>query len=551
MDSTTTEEKETRKKYSPAEKTDTGSKALKLPDAAWMSIIVGWLVMWGLFIWQLRLHWGGESYYSFGWFVPFAAGYLAYRRFQDDCPRLETSPSRFNFAVIIVMVLVLFLIPLRLLSEVNPMWRIPFNLQGLLMIFGTLVLTWGLGGRRFLLHFSFPIIFLVTMLPWPFRIELYIIQSFTEKVVEFSVQILHFLGYPAVVHGNTIHVGDQSVGVDDACSGIRSFQALGMAALFLGDLFRMSIWRRVVLCILAAGVTFIFNSLRSLALTLIVLKSGHEAYEEWHDPVGTITFIISILVIFGLTELVNIGAKGIKDASNKAKPPAFNPPKWAFVGLPLCVLLCGLIVEGWFRYKEMKVEVPPQWTIQWPQESEDGFEMHPIPEIIESALGYDYGFHGVFRMGNFQTASMYYYGYTGGDPIATVSSYGHSPLICMGAVGAELIRTESPLVIEKGEIEMSLQHFLFNVKQNDRNYVQNIFYVVWEDRNMGIDPERLQFLDYGLQFELVAAGRRDYSRKVLLISVPGANTAETARRTVRELLDNVLREGEGSEISPS
>ena len=59
-----------------------------------------------------------------------------------------------------------------------------------------------------------------------------------------TVQALHLFGIPALQNGNLIEVKTGLLGINEACSGIRSFQATLMVSLFLGELYQMS-WRRI------------------------------------------------------------------------------------------------------------------------------------------------------------------------------------------------------------------------------------------------------------------------------------------------------------------
>jgi hypothetical protein len=57
--------------------------------------------------------------------------------------------------------------------------------------------------------------------------------------------LLGWLGVAALQHGNVIEVATGNVGIDKACSGIRSFQATLMISLFLGKLYRLNMTRRL------------------------------------------------------------------------------------------------------------------------------------------------------------------------------------------------------------------------------------------------------------------------------------------------------------------
>ena len=55
-----------------------------------------------------------------------------------------------------------------------------------------------------------------------------------------GVDLLGWVDVPALVHGNVIEVSTGMVGIDEACSGIRSFQSSLMISLFLGEFYRLS-----------------------------------------------------------------------------------------------------------------------------------------------------------------------------------------------------------------------------------------------------------------------------------------------------------------------
>ena len=65
------------------------------------------------------------------------------------------------------------------------------------------------------------------------------------------------LTIPAVQHGNVIEVKIGLVGVDEACSGVRSLQATLMVSVFFGELYCASWLRRIVLVLCGAPIAFL------------------------------------------------------------------------------------------------------------------------------------------------------------------------------------------------------------------------------------------------------------------------------------------------------
>ncbi len=134
--------------------------------------------------------------------------------------------------------------------------------------------------------FVFPILFFLVAVPWPTGFEGLMTQSFMQANVNVTTELLAFAGIPALQRGNVIEIATGLVGVDEACSGIRSFQATLMISLFLGELYRLSVFRRVVLCFAGFALAFGFNIGRTFLLVYVASRDGIAAIGKWHDPAG-------------------------------------------------------------------------------------------------------------------------------------------------------------------------------------------------------------------------------------------------------------------------
>src|SRR5262249_14676145 len=88
----------------------------------------------------------------------------------------------------------------------------------------TLCAVAALGGTSSLRHFFFPVAFVFTSVPWPDQLEAPLMHAMMQTVAGVAVAGLDLLGVAALQHGNLIEVASGVVGVDEACSGIRSLQ---------------------------------------------------------------------------------------------------------------------------------------------------------------------------------------------------------------------------------------------------------------------------------------------------------------------------------------
>ncbi len=508
----------------------------RLPLPFWPTLAL--ISAWAVLIAQVRHHWGGESYYNFGWFVPFLAVWLLLRNVAPIAPA-PAKGRKLTLSLWISGIAVLLLVPFHALSEVNPFWRLPLWIQAAGLVLLSLSCLYAVYGAKGIRAGIFPLFFLCTMIPWPYRLEVLIIQNLTNIVVSLSMAGLHAIGYPVELAGNSFVLGDLQIGVNEACSGIRSLQALFMITLFLGSLFGQGKFRRILAVLLLPLVVIVVNAIRAIFLSTQVIVNGQEAYEAWHDPAGYIAFMASMILIYAIIEFLNVGA----DAQREKAPdplgafrkdwqsPALPKRAALFVAFPL---LLALFVEGWFQYHEARTTERRDWSLALPEAEDPSVQYAEIHPQIGDLLGFDYGHRFYYRLGNRSGCEVYFYGYEEDNRLASVSSYGHSPAICMESVGANMLRQYDNLHVKNGGLELNLNHYLFELHDGDNRL--HVFWVVWEKRNMNIDPEDLASLDYRTQWIQLSKGRRDFSRKVLLISMDGFEKSDKARARVRNLL---------------
>src|SRR5207245_3436986 len=154
-----------------------------------------------------------------------------------------------------------------------------------------------IGGRAWLGHFSFPVLFFLVAVPWPVRIEQVVIQDLMRIVTAIKVTFLQLAAVPALQHRNVIEVGTGFIGIEEACSGVRSLQATLMGSLFLCELYYFTASRRLILIVICALLAFVCNVVRTAILVLAGTTSGPKSIEAWHDPAG---LTILMVCLFGL-----------------------------------------------------------------------------------------------------------------------------------------------------------------------------------------------------------------------------------------------------------
>lgn len=122
-------------------------------------------------------------------------------------------------------------------------------------------------------------------------------------ITEASVHAVHWFGLPATRSGNIIRLSNALVGVEEACSGIRSLTACLFAGLVLGGFMLHGLPRRLLLFV-AAGVVAVFtNFIRSVTLCLLAAH-GVEINGFWHDTTAFAVLGATLLILFAGASLL-------------------------------------------------------------------------------------------------------------------------------------------------------------------------------------------------------------------------------------------------------
>src|SRR4029077_3490554 len=303
-----------------------------------LALIVLFLAaLWFVLCKQLSSEWSVNEQYSFGWFVPFFALYLFWLRWQDrpppEIPKLVLSDSRMDLksqihknrivAGAVGVTALLLLLPVRLFEIANPEWRPLAWFHAAAVVTLTLLLIWYAGGERWLRHFAFPVAFIFVAVPWPTLVETPVIQGLMRIVAHVAAEAAMLLGIPAQVEGNLIRVSTGLVGVNEACSGIRSLQTSLMIGLLFGELKRLSVLQRVALVVGAVIIALFANFFRAVFLVTVAATENISEVNRWHDLAGYITIALVFVGTMGLAYL--LGRSEIRNRRSKV------PGRWSGV----------------------------------------------------------------------------------------------------------------------------------------------------------------------------------------------------------------------------
>jgi len=304
-----------------------------VPNTTTRSSPVDWLtaaafgLLWLEIVGRLRFEWSVNPQYGYGWTVPFLAAYIFWRRWQSAPSAAR--PGTTLLPALAIFAAAIFFIPVRLIQEANPDWRIlswSMALAALATSFSGVYLA---GGLRWLRHFAFPLLFFLVAVPWPTQFEQAVIQGLMRAVALINVEVLNAIGISAVQMGNVIELKTGLVGIDDACTGVRSLQATFMVSLFLGEFYEFSTLRRVILVITGACLAFLCNLVRTFLLVYVGAERGLGAIKSWHDPAGLTILMACLFGLWGLSMFMGGGRK-VRRLGHKPLPLAHSVSRERF-----------------------------------------------------------------------------------------------------------------------------------------------------------------------------------------------------------------------------
>ena len=367
------------------------------------------LALWFVLCRQLSGEWSVNEQYSYGWFVPFFALFLFWlrweRRPEAGGQRAEDRGQRLIVIATGVAALVL-LLPVRVFEIGNPDWRPLGWIHASAVITVTLVLLYLAGGWAWVKHFSFPVLFFFVAVPWVSPIEQPIVQGLMRTVAAVATEALSLCGIPAQLEGSLIRVSSGLVGVNEACSGVRSLQTSLMIGLLFGELKRLSVGRRVALVLGAVAIAIVANFGRAFFLVWVAATRGISAVAEWHDFAGytivAVVFIGSLALAAILHRNNKVEDQRSQVGAQRSAPSSILHSLSSFPPFSILLSLAWLFAveigtEFWYRAHERQMVSRIAWTARWPEKAHAFRELH-ISEEVKSTLRFDEGREVAWRI---------------------------------------------------------------------------------------------------------------------------------------------------------
>jgi exosortase len=544
---------------------------------SWTRIVLIALTLGGLWFVCCRYfsaEWSFNEQYNYGWFVPFFAAYLFWLRWNDRPASGSVEPTAQRepevrgpafarlrrgkqssdgskiIAVFLIICAALILLPLRIFEIGSADWRPLGWIHVVAVATITLAMIYLAGGASWLRHFSFPVLFFFVAVPWPTPIEAPIVQNLMRVIAASAAEVLGLFGIPAEVQGNLIRLPSGMVGVNEACSGVRSLQTSLTIGLLFGELKRLRIGPRLLLIGGAVGIALVANFFRASFLVWIASTRDIAAVARWHDIAG---YAVVVLVFAGTMWIASRWKTNQShDTAATHRYLDFRIFSSRAVGaLLLWIVAVEIGAEFWYRAHERNLVARPAWSVRWP-ENASGYHEIRINNEVRNMLRFDSGREASWiSMQNGATASqptadyLFFFRWNPGSG-TILRARAHRPDICLPAAGWRQVGSDE-LVNYRIDANHSLPFRTFHFEretEDGRPVLATAFFTLHEDVAHETEGESTAGLysnwDWNDRWRVVRNGIRNRGQQVLeVIMVTPAQTSDAA---VEEQFGRLARE---------
>lgn len=498
--------------------------AWKLPwRAAWAWLSIG--AVWLLVGRNLSVHWSVNPVYSYGWIVPVFGMFAAYRRWETrPAPGAHVRGAGWAAALA-----ALAFLPSWLFAQPSPDWSLfAWLLTGEVVVLTLALVAW-VGGWTWARHFAFPILFIFTAVPCPRVIEVPLTHRLMGVVAGVTVEILTVAGVAAVQHGNVIEVQSGLLGIEEACSGVRSLQAALMGALFLGELFRFGWRRRVALLVCGLAAALAANVARTFFLAWAAANEGPGAVSRWHDPAGVL--ILTVCLVFIWLVGLFLSRNDRPQPLTRSVPSAHALPVASLAALT--VWFGGVVAgtEWWFhdegRLPESRWELVPL----------NGSVPVEIGQVAADQLRCDATTAASWKEDDGGHWTLFFLEWKPGPTASRVLAGTHRPEICLAAIGMKLVEDRGAIEVQPAGVPLTFRAYTF--EQEGRPV--HVYYGIWQVR--APRPSRhgaISESPHRASVQAVLWRERDLGQQVAELVASGYASAAEADEAFRAAMSRLL-----------
>ena len=490
----------------------------------WIFLFVCWLSLFS----RVSLWWNEASYYTHGYSVPLLALFLCFRLRATNATNV--SNQRLEFVGFISFVSLYFIS--RIIAEPDPFWRLPLWIESITLSGCSVFLIRNSKIPISSLSLALVVLYFFTCLPWPAKLETWVVLSLSNLIGSMTGELLLLLGYPAEVSGSLIIVDKEEISINNACSGIRSLQNLISFSIFFSIYFRHSFLCFSLNLIFACVLTLIFNSMRALTLSLAALELGHEILQEWHDWIGNMFVCSSFLCLFFVSWFMGEEQLPVEGKHpRKGKRWKIQLPQTFSKVFIICIIFIEATSYLWFSYHLGKSK-EFTWQIKKTKIAQ------PLSKEVREVLQFDYGYQQKVKLSDDDYAEVIFFGYHETSAAASLCSRNHPPDYCMAHTGVSLIESSNPITFTVEQDKLCFRHYIS--EENSINHAST--HVFWCSSTVDSRIGKFQFENPSLLEKLLRflGGKLSYKRQVVLVSMKGKYSRKQAKSELFYVLNKVI-----------
>ena len=367
-------------------------------------------------------------------------------------------------------------------------------------------------------------------------------QLLMRSVTQICVEALSWAGIPAKQIGNVIQISPTvKVGVEEACSGVRSLQTTLMIALFMGELLRFGVFRRLVLLGGGLLVAFVCNASRAYFLVWVSARKGTEAIAKWHDNVGMAVLFGSLVGVGILCALLNPkrevsedgGAPSLDPGLLRAGPP---PAKGILIALAVWLVVIEIGTEAWYRTAEARYPKANAWTVRWPT-AQKGFRDVELTDATRNILKYTEARSAVWADEQGRSWAMVLLRWAPGRTSVQLAR-SHGPEVCLPAAGAAMTADLGLRPMRSNGVDLPIHAYTFRAREQ----TLHVFYCLWEQRPDASGPQStVEELNITSRLAAVRKGVRNAGQQAIEVVVSDVASPEQAEAAVRQFLEKTIQ----------
>ncbi|MFA5148065.1 MAG: exosortase/archaeosortase family protein [Candidatus Omnitrophota bacterium] len=223
--------------------------------------------------------------YTHAYFILPLSFFLAWRNLRNRDATAGKASSSGLFLVVLGLAMFIFGWKLGYLF-ISTLSLIPLLYGIIIYLYGTVM------AKRL----SFPILYLLLMVPPPLGVLDAITIPMRQGISEAAVAILNAIHYPIHREGLMLYLGTHEIFMGAPCSGFRSLITMFSLGIFYVYVIKGTLWKKLALVAAIIPLALLGNLIRVITLCLLTYHKGEKVAQGFfHYFSGGVIFVIMIV----------------------------------------------------------------------------------------------------------------------------------------------------------------------------------------------------------------------------------------------------------------